>query len=116
VRAIVARALREYGYTVLEARDGAHALEVMERAPGPPDIVIADVVMPTMGGKPLAREVEHRWPGTPVLFTSGYTGADAVHRGLLDEGREFMQKPLEPDALAERVRRILDARRAEVGR
>jgi PAS domain S-box-containing protein len=116
VRAIIARALREYGYTVIEARDGAHALEVAQRAPGPPDLVIADVVMPGMGGKPLADEVDRRWPGTPVLFTSGYTGADAVHRGLLDEGRDFMQKPLEPDALAERVRGILDARRAGIGR
>jgi two-component system cell cycle sensor histidine kinase/response regulator CckA len=116
VRAILARALREYGYAVLEARDGAHALEVAERAPAPPDVVIADVVMPGMGGKPLAQEIERRWPGTPVLFTSGYPGTDAVRRGLLDEGREFMQKPLEPDALAQRVRRILDARKAEVGR
>ena len=116
VRAILARTLREYGYTVLEARDGVHALEVVERASGPPDLVIADVVMPGMGGKPLAEEIERRWPGLPVLFTSGYTGADAVHRGLLDEEREFMQKPLEPDALAQRVRRILDARRAVLGR
>jgi DNA-binding NtrC family response regulator len=73
--------------------------------------VIADVVMPGMGGKLLAQEVERRWPGTPVLFTSGYTGADAVRRGLLDEGREFMQKPIEPEALAQHVRRILDAGR-----
>ena len=116
VRAILARALREYGYTVLEARDGAHALEVAERAPAPPDMVIADVVMPGMGGKPLAEAIERRWPAVPVLFTSGYTGADAVRRGLLDEGREFMQKPLEPELLARQVRRILDAGRAEVGR
>jgi CheY-like chemotaxis protein len=116
VRAILARTLREYGYTVIEARDGAHALDLAQGSPAPPDLVIADVVMPGMGGKPLAVEVDRRWPGTPVLFTSGYTGVEAVHRGLLDEGREFMQKPLEPDALAERVRGILDAKRAEVGR
>jgi two-component system cell cycle sensor histidine kinase/response regulator CckA len=89
---------------------------VAQRAPAPPDMVIADVVMPGMAGKPLADEVERRWPGTPVLFTSGYTGADAVSRGLLREGRDFLQKPIEPDALAQHVRRILDARRAEIGR
>ena len=116
VRAILARSLREYGYTVLEARDGAHALEMAERAPAPPDVVVADVVMPGMAGKPLAEEVERRWPGTPVLFTSGYTGQDAVRRGLLEEGREFIQKPIEPDILAQHVRRVLDAGRAERAR
>ena len=116
VRAILARALREYGYSVLEARDGVHALELSQCAPAPPDIVIADVVMPGMAGKPLAEEVERRWPGTPVLFTSGYTGADAVSRGMLREGLDLLQKPIEPDVLAQHVRRILDARRAESGR
>jgi two-component system, cell cycle sensor histidine kinase and response regulator CckA len=115
VRAILARALREYGYTVLEARDGGHAIQVAEGAPTPPDLVIADVVMPSVGGKALAEEIERRWHGTPVLFTSGYTGADAVRRGLLDEGREFMQKPMEPEVLAKRVRQMLDARRTVVG-
>jgi CheY-like chemotaxis protein len=109
VRAILARALRDYGYSVLEARDGAHALELAQRSPGPPDIVIADVVMPGMAGRPLADEVERRWPGTPVIFTSGYIGADAVSRGLLEEGREFLQKPIEPDILVQHIRRMLDA-------
>jgi PAS domain S-box-containing protein len=116
VRAILGRALRDYGYSVLEARDGAHALELAQRSPGPPDIVIADVVMPGMAGRPLADEVERRWPGTPVIFTSGYIGADAVSRGLLEEGREFLQKPIEPDILVQHLRRMLDARREEIGR
>jgi CheY-like chemotaxis protein len=110
VRAIIARSLRDYGYTVREARDGSHALELAERAPAPPDLVIADVVMPGMGGKQLAESLESRWSGIPVLFISGYTGLDAVRRGLMDEGREFMQKPLEPEVVAKRVRQILDAR------
>jgi FixJ family two-component response regulator len=74
--------------------------------------VIADVVMPGLGGKPLAASLQARWPGIPVLFISGYTGLDAVRRGLMDEGAEFMQKPLEPEALAKKVRQILDARAA----
>jgi CheY-like chemotaxis protein len=112
VRAIVARSLREYGYTVIEARDGSHALELAGAAPAPPDLVIADVVMPGMGGKQLAAALEARWPGIPVLFISGYTGLDAMRRGLMDEGREFVQKPLEPEPVARKVRQILDARRA----
>jgi PAS domain S-box-containing protein len=109
VRAIIARSLREYGYPVIEARDGFHALELAEAAAAPPDLVIADVVMPGMGGKQLAESLRARWPTLPVLFTSGYTGLDAAQRGLLDQGDEFMQKPLEPGALANRVRQILDA-------
>ena len=111
VRAILARLLREYGYTVLEARDGAHALELAEGAPAPPDLVIADVVMPGMGAKQLAEALNTRWSGIPVLFMSGYTGLDAVRRGLMEDGWEFMQKPLEPDTVAKKVRQILDARR-----
>ena len=57
----------------------------------------------------MAREVAQRWPGIPVLFTSGYTGHDVVSRGLLDEGSEFVQKPLEPEALARKVRQMVDA-------
>ncbi len=112
VRAMLARLLREYGYTVLEARDGFHALELAEAAPAPPDLVIADVVMPGMGGKQLAEALDTRWPGLPVLFISGYTGLDAIRRGLMDEGREFMPKPLEPDTVAKKVRQFLDDRRA----
>jgi FixJ family two-component response regulator len=46
----------------------------------------------------------------PVLFTSGYTGLDVVRRGLLEEGREFLQKPLAPEELARKVREMVDAR------
>ena len=109
VRDILARWLREYGYTVLEARDGAHALELAISAPTPPDLVIADVVMPGLPGKGLSTELHKRWPGLPVLFTSGYTSLDSVTRGLMTEGREFLQKPLEPDVLAAKVRAMLDA-------
>jgi hypothetical protein len=45
-----------------------------------------------------------------VLFISGYAGPDAIRRGLMDEGREFMQKPLEPDTVVRKVRQFLDAR------
>jgi DNA-binding response OmpR family regulator len=66
--------------------------------------------MPGVGGNALAKSLQVRWPDIPVLFTSGYTGDDAVQRGLLDEGTEFMQKPLEPEMVAMRVRQILDTR------
>jgi PAS domain S-box-containing protein len=113
VREILARSLRDYGYTVLEAGDGAEALELAQRQTAPPALVIADVVMPGMGGRELSERLAQRWPGIPVLFTSGYTGVDAVSRGLLQEDRNFMQKPLEPEALARRIRQMMDPRKSE---
>jgi len=112
VRDILARSLREYGYTVLEARDGQHALEVATAAPAPPDLVVADVVMPGLASAALVSELHRRWPNLPVLFTSGYPSLDSLTRGLVAEGREFLQKPLEPDALAAKVREMLDAAKA----
>jgi len=68
--------------------------------------------MPDMGGRELAARAAELWPGLPVLFTSGYTGLDVVRRGLLEEGREFLQKPLAPEHLARKVRELVDARAA----
>jgi FixJ family two-component response regulator len=65
--------------------------------------------MPVLGGREMAARLAERWPDIPVLFTSGYTGLDVVSRGLLEEGREFLQKPLAPEALARKVREMVDA-------
>jgi DNA-binding NtrC family response regulator len=81
---------------------------VLESRNGRVNLIVADVVMPDMGGRDLAARAAERWPHLPVLFTSGYTGMDVVHRGLLEEGTEFLQKPLAPDALARKVREMVD--------
>jgi nitrogen-specific signal transduction histidine kinase/CheY-like chemotaxis protein len=110
VRSIMARCLRDCGYGVLEAGDGREALELLEGRRGRVSLIVADVVMPDMGGREMATRLAQRWPEVPVLFTSGYTGLDVVRRGLLEEGREFLQKPLAPEALARKVREMIDAR------
>jgi signal transduction histidine kinase/ActR/RegA family two-component response regulator len=109
VRGIMARTLRECGYVVLEAADGREALEIVESQGGRVNLIVADVVMPVLGGREMAARLAERWPEIPVLFTSGYTGLDVVSRGLLDEGREFLQKPLAPEALARKVREMVDS-------
>ena len=109
VRGIMARTLRDCGYTVLEAADGRAVLDIMEAEAGRVSLIVADVVMPDLGGREMAAQLAERWPDVPVLFTSGYTGMDVVHRGLLDEGQEFLQKPLAPEALARKVREMVDA-------
>ena len=109
VRGVLARSLSEYGYTVLEAADGAEALEIALKAAAPPNLVIADVIMPRMNGRELSTELYKRWPELPVLFMSGYTNLDSVTKGLVEQGREFLQKPIEPEVLARRVRAMLEA-------
>jgi PAS domain S-box-containing protein len=113
VRSIIGRVLREAGYTVLEAADGAEALTIIEQTASPPKLVIADVVMPGIGGKELAERLTSRWPNLPILFISGYTGLDAVSRGMLEADGDFMQKPLEPGTLVRKVREMLDAARSQ---
>jgi PAS domain S-box-containing protein len=108
VRETIGRALRAYGYAVMEAANGAEALELTGRLPVLPALVIADVVMPGMSGGQLAAQLAERWPELPVLFTSGYSGLDAISRGQLEAGRAFIQKPMDPDELARMVRAILD--------
>lgn len=94
---------------VLEAENGREALELVEAHGGRISLIVADVVMPGVGGRELANQLAESWPDVPILFTSGYTGLDVVQRGLMDEGREFLQKPLAPEALARKVREMVDA-------
>jgi PAS domain S-box-containing protein len=110
VRDIMARTLRDCGYGVLEAANGREVLEIMEAQAERVSLIVADVVMPELSGREMSARLGQRWPDIPVLFTSGYTGFDVVRRGLLEEGREFIQKPLAPEALARRVREMVDAR------
>jgi two-component system, cell cycle sensor histidine kinase and response regulator CckA len=109
VRSIVARTLRGCGYAVLEAANGNEALALLEKENGRVNLIVADVVMPDMGGRDMAARIAQHWPQIPVLYTSGYTGLDVVRRGLLEEGSEFIQKPIEPETLARRVRELVDA-------
>jgi two-component system cell cycle sensor histidine kinase/response regulator CckA len=72
--------------------------------------------MPQMSGRELAERVLERWSDVPILFTSGYTGLFVVQRGLLDEDQEFIQKPIAPDTLAQKVREMLDRNATERSR
>jgi nitrogen-specific signal transduction histidine kinase/CheY-like chemotaxis protein len=110
VRNLALRGLREHGYMVVEARNGAEALAYVREHPGAVDLVISDVVMPEMGGRELGQSLTLFDPDLPVLYISGYTGEDVVQRGLLDPGAPFQQKPFTPNALASKVRTMLDQR------
>jgi DNA-binding NarL/FixJ family response regulator len=64
--------------------------------------------MPGMNGRELAEEIARRWPGTKVLFTSGYTENAIVHHGRLDPGVALLNKPYRKKDLAEKIRQVLD--------
>jgi two-component system, cell cycle sensor histidine kinase and response regulator CckA len=110
VRGILGRVLREQGYEVLEASHGMSALELAAQPATRIDLVVADVVMPGLGGRELAARLTELRPDLPILFTSGYTGHDVVERGLIERDWPFLPKPVAPDALARKVRELLDRR------
>lgn len=107
LRRLLARVLTSRGYHVLQAGDGAEALRVAERHSGPLHLLASDVVMPVMDGQRLATELVQRRPGIKVLFMSGYT-EDAFTDGGLRPGDVFLQKPVDPATLTQRVRAMLD--------
>lgn len=113
VRELVVRALRDFGYRVLEAADGRDAADICEVSPpGSIDLLLTDVVMPRMSGTELTTVARRLHPGMRMLFMSGYTDDQVLGDGVRDV--EFLQKPFTPEALAIRVREVLDAPRTQV--
>jgi YesN/AraC family two-component response regulator len=96
------------GYAVLEARNGREAIDVSLGHEGPIDLLLSDVIMPGLSGPEAARVVVESRPETRVLFISGYTDSAIVHHGVLERGTEFLQKPFNSLALAQKVRAVLD--------
>jgi two-component system, cell cycle sensor histidine kinase and response regulator CckA len=107
LRQLMSRTLRAEGFRTLEAAHGAEALELMETATDPVDLVVTDVVMPGMDGRELGRRVEHRWPHIPILYISAYEMNDIFRRGSPRDSAPFLQKPFPLDGLVTTVRRLL---------
>jgi CheY-like chemotaxis protein len=108
VREYTAFALRSHGYEVMHAPSGADALRAAETGPRI-DLLLTDVVMPGLSGRDVAERLQSRWPGIKVLYASGYTADVIVHHGVLDADVQFLPKPFTPEALARKVREVLDA-------
>lgn len=108
VRNLTAEILRESGYHVLEAKDGSAALMLAKQHDGEIQLMLTDVVMPQMSGRELAEQLATIRKDMRVLFMSGYTDDAIVLHGVLDEGTPFIGKPFSPNALARKVREVLD--------
>jgi PAS domain S-box-containing protein len=109
VRAMMGRALEQAGYAVLHAESGAAALALAEAHPGAIDVLVSDLVMPSISGRELAHRLGERRPGLRVLYVSGFPGEEVERRGLLESGRPFLAKPFTPETLVERVREVAEA-------
>jgi len=108
VRSLTALILRNAGYLVLEAPDGAEALRLFAHYPKPIHLLVADVIMPGMSGLELSRQLREARPSLQVLFVSGYTADIIARKGLLEDGSAFLPKPFTPEQLLGRARHLLE--------
>ncbi|HPC83163.1 MAG TPA: PAS domain S-box protein [Thermoanaerobaculaceae bacterium] len=99
--------LERLGYRVSVAANGGEAVLLVEEQGLRPDLVLTDVVMPSMNGKELVDRLRLRHPHLKALFMSGYTDNAIVHHGVLDPGNPFIQKPFTIEELAAKVRAVL---------
>ena len=101
--------LKISGYTVLEARSGADAIQFMEHREQPVDLVLTDVLMPGMKGRELVERLTKLRADIRVLYMSAYTEDAAINIGVLSPGTAFIEKPFSPDDLAKKVREVMSA-------
>jgi PAS domain S-box-containing protein len=111
VRRVVVAMLQRGGYRVIEATRAEEALEVA-RDPGRTiDLLLTDIVMPGMSGPEVVRKMREIRPDLKAICMSGYTDETVVRHGILESGIAFLQKPITPDSLRQKVRGVLDDER-----
>jgi CheY-like chemotaxis protein len=97
-----------HGYTVYEAADGAEAVRIADGHPI--DLLVADVVMPILGGRAVLERLKAERPALRVLYVSGYVDDEVIRRGGLTADAALLHKPFTAGALLGAVRRALRAR------
>jgi two-component system cell cycle sensor histidine kinase/response regulator CckA len=108
LRSLLAHVVEEFGYKVLQAEDGRHAIQVAKRFTGDIAILVTDVSMPRMRGSALAKALARYRPNMRVLFMSGHSDTVIAPDGVLDPGTGFLQKPFTPQELVRKMRELLD--------
>ena len=104
------RALQNKGYTVLEADNGETALDLLRQHDGHIELMISDVVMPTMDGPTLVGHARVERPKMKIIFISGYA-EDAFRKNMSTEAQEieFLPKPFSLKQLATKVKDVIGA-------
>ncbi len=108
VRLFISSILEQYGYTVIEAVDGKDAVRKFTENKDKIELALLDVIMPKMNGAKVSKEIQEIRPGIRTLFISGYTANVMFKKKILDEGTDFIQKPVSTYDLCRKVREVLD--------
>ena len=108
IRTLFSDALRQAGYNVIAARNGADAVDALRSCSTPVDLVVTDVVMPKVSGSELFAMLRRGFPDLRVLLISGYSDGAVAASDLVDMETEFLAKPFGPETLLARVRGLLD--------
>jgi DNA-binding NtrC family response regulator len=104
----VGTVLEEQGYKVLAAGTPADALTLAREYNSPIHLLVTDIVMPGMNGRELKEALTPLYPDIKTLYMSGYTANVIAHRGVLADGTAFLQKPFSINALAVKVRQVIE--------
>jgi PAS domain S-box-containing protein len=107
VRRVIAETVREAGFTVLEAAQGAQALEVARAHGATIHLLLTDLVMPVMGGRQLAQRMIVMHPDLKILYVSGHVDESAAREAITGDHEDFLAKPFEGEALLGAVQRLL---------
>lgn len=105
---IIVEALEIKGYKVFAKTDAKTALAFIREYSGPIHLLLTDVVMPEMNGRQLAEKISASIPGIRVIYMSGYTDNAIAHHGVLNDGIDFIEKPIMIHGLVKTVRSVLD--------
>jgi len=108
VRNIAYEILKQHGYKVLSAKSGKEAQKIQASHRDKVHLLLTDVIMPDLNGKEVYTRIASKYPGLKVLYMSGYTNNVIAHHGVLEEGVQFIQKPFTAQALALKVREVLE--------
>jgi PAS domain S-box-containing protein len=106
LRSLERQYLEASGYTVLEAKSGAEAIQVAGEHKGPIALLMTDVVMPGMSGRALAEQIAERRPGIKILYVSGYPDQTIARHGVLESNMHFLQKPFSAESLKRKLEEL----------
>ena len=109
LRYLARQYLEKQGYRVIEAADGAVAMQIAVAHEATIHLLLTDVIMPGMNGRELAQRISEIRPNVKILYMSGYTENVIGHNGMLDAGVRLLQKPFNLRDLKSKVREVLDA-------